>query len=316
MRVYQSLTHGVLLAPLLLHPGGDDPFEAGMRLYREGKYAESVEAFARAAAAAQDRTLPPIYYNKALAAFAAGDPHSALADAERAAAAAAGDLSFLFARDFLRGNVAFERSRALEKESDASLAQPPTPPVPGAQGSKPDPLALLSSAIQEAQGARDAWIEAAQKNISKSPALSSDAARRNVERAILRVEELKKKKEELEKQQKEQSKDSKDGDKNNEDKKNEKPESRPESRPQDSKPESQPSSSDDKQNQDQENKDPKSGDQKQENENNEQKNENDPQDPGRLTKPQIQQILDKLDEKEKQRQKLQKARVIRVPRDW
>lgn len=314
--------------------GGGDPYEEGMRLYADGKYKEAFESFKKAIEKNQN---PPaeLYYNKAVAAFQIGDDHEAEASAEKAAAS--GERKFTNVRDFLRGNIAFRRCENIEKEIDDAKIAPPAPQPPGAPPSAPpDPVAGYERAIAQAESARDAWIAAAagepagvdttKGNATKSNTVKeAGAAARNVERAILKIEELKKKKEEAEKQQKEQQKkDDKNKDDNNKKDEN-KPESRPESRP-DSRPESRP---DQEQKQDpQKNEDQKKQDQQnQQNDPNQQKQDQkqqDPkespeeQDPNKLTQAQIQRMLDKLDDKEKQRQAVMKAkaRVVRVPKDW
>ncbi|MBI3820093.1 MAG: hypothetical protein HY286_15475 [Planctomycetes bacterium] len=314
----------LILAPLMLASAaaGEDPFETGLKLYKEGKFAEALESFKKAEAESKEG-FPELYYNKAVAAYRAGDDHEAEASAERAAAGGGDD--YISARDFLRGNIAFRRAENLEKEAEAP---PPAGPVPpslqngAAAPPAPDPVAIYTRAIGQAEAARDAWIASATKRAASLASAAPGAAERNVERAILKIEELNRKKEEAEKKQKEQKKDDqKKKDDNKKDDK-QKPESRPESRPQDgseSRPESKPSQDQDPQKDKQDPRDPKDNP---EDQNKDQKNEDkqkpEEQDPNKLTQAQIQKMLDKLDDKEKQRLNLMKAkaRVIRVAKDW
>lgn len=319
--------------PLLALPAGGDAFQDGLKLLREGKNKEAFVAFQTAEAEAKDNASPELLFNKALAAYKSGDLHEAEASAEKAAAA--GRAEFVTARDFLRGNIQYQRCEITEKEIDEKWAalnatggnvnpgnvNPNGPPTLGPPAQPSLDLKLYDRAIAEAESARDAWVASA----SAAAAPEAAPALRNTERALLKIEELKKKKEEAEKKAKEQqdqNKDQKDDNKKDDDKNTEsKPESRPDEKPE-SRPESQPSK-------DQENKDPqkKEDDPSQQNDPNDQnkneQKENEAKqqqeaDPTKLTQEQMKRMLDKLDEKEKQRQQLLKARarVLRVPKDW
>lgn len=336
MRFPFVLTLGVLwlAAPPTRAAGGDD-FNEGLRLYRAGKHAEAYEVFKKAAAAGE--ASPELQYNEAISAWQAGLDHEAEAAAEKAAAS--GGSVFVHARDFLRGNIAFRRSGNIEKTADMATAQmsngatgPAGPAGPGnpnnsanpggAPPQPPDPVEAYDRAIAQAEIARDAWIAAANHEPSSLAAPEAGSAARNAERAILKIEELMKKREEAqkekEKQQKEKEQKEKEQDKDkdkdkkddpnkdkdkqdkNEDKKDD-PQSRPESKPSQDQNKKDPS----------EKKDPKPDESKKEQQPQE-------QDPSQLTQAQVQRMLDKLDDKEKQRQMLvrKSARVVRVAKDW
>jgi hypothetical protein len=292
MRVFLLLT--ILCAAFAAGDGFDD----GLRLYKEGKFKESLAAFDKAVQEAGADAAPELYYNQALAALAAGDPVAAAAAAERAAARE--PARFARRRDFVHGNAAFTRCEGVEKEIAAGPVMPQGPQGPSSpivQSMTPNPEAF-DAAIQLAEQARDAWIDAS-KGAEDWP-----AARRNVERALVKIDELRKKKEEAQKQKEEQEKKQQEDDKGDkkDKKKQENPESRPESRPQDEQnPESRPES------------------QPQENPQSRPSNPDEAKpEPKELSQEQLQRLLDKLDEKEKQRLQMLRARMraIRVPKDW
>jgi hypothetical protein len=302
---------------------GGDAFQEGLRLQRAGKYKEALEAWRLAESEAGDDPSAELLFNKALCAFQAGDPHEAEASAEKAAAS--GRPEFVRGRDFLRGNIEFQRCESLERDIDAAWNAQNAPPAPGAAPPSID-LEMYDRAIAQAQLARDSWAAAAGR--AGTPESAAPAVR-NAERAVVKIEELKKKKEEAEKMKKEQAEKNKDQKKDDKNKDSQKPESRPESRPQDgseSRPESQPSEDKDKKDSQpkddskgsENSKDPqnKSDDSKSQPE--ERKPGDESKEPGKLTQEQITRMLDKVNEKEKQRQQLMKARarVIRVPKDW
>jgi hypothetical protein len=272
---------------------GGDSFEEGLRLFRAGQYKESLEAFRKASEESGDDAPAELLFDRALAALATDD----LTDAEQAAerAAARDALGFGRARDFLRGNVAFASCEAAEKAIASPPAGPAVAPPGSAPGAPPEPNpGAYDKPIALAESARDAWIAAA------SAGEDWPAARRNVERALRKIEELKKKKEEEQKKKDEQDK------QKEQDKKSEsRPESQPESRPSDPNQQKQDPNKDQKQPQDSKDKEKKPSQQK-------------PQEQKELSPEQVQRMLDKLDEKEKQRVQLQRARAwsVRVPKDW
>jgi hypothetical protein len=109
-------------------------------------------------------------FDAALAALRAGDLDRARSAAE--AAATEGGPAFAGARDFVRGNVAFARSEAAE----AAAARPGADPT------------TMEAARSFAEDALAAWRSAA------SSRADWPAARRNVERALLRLARLREKK--------------------------------------------------------------------------------------------------------------------------
>ena len=80
-------THALVLCALFLAPTGD-PVEDGLRLYREGRYAEAVAAFRKALEAAPED--PRLNYDLALTCWRAGEHDAAETAAEKAAALADG----------------------------------------------------------------------------------------------------------------------------------------------------------------------------------------------------------------------------------
>lgn len=114
---------------------------------------------------------PELLYNQALAALNAGDLTAAEIAAEKAAAR--GGPRFHALRDFLLGNAAFARCREAELETMRPLA----------------PEAVFDTAMDRAVTAARFWRKAA----ASRP--DWPEARRNVERALLKIEELKNRKE-------------------------------------------------------------------------------------------------------------------------
>ncbi len=152
--------------------GGDDPFTEGLRAYREGRFQQALAAFTEAETAAGADASPALLYDKALAALRIGE--LALAEASVEKAADRGGAEFEALRDFLRGNVAFLRCEQAAMQ---------------ASGPEAEPFAF-DVAIALADTARRSWQLAA----ASRP--DWPAARRNVERALVQLAELEKKKEE------------------------------------------------------------------------------------------------------------------------
>ncbi len=156
----------VLLLPVALLLQGDGAFTRGLDAYRAGRFEEALAAFTEAAGAAGQDVSAELLHDQALAALCAGRFSEAEAAAEQAAAR--GGPPFAALRDFLVGNVAFARC-------ELAAAQ--------ASGPEAEPFAF-DVALGQARRARSAWQRAA---MSRS---DWPAARRNVERALRRLEEL------------------------------------------------------------------------------------------------------------------------------
>lgn len=145
-----------LLGLLLLAAACDGTAE-GRAAWRAGRTRDALAAFAGDS--------PELCYDRALAALELGE----LDVAERAAdEAARADPDFAARRDFLRGNVAFQRS--LRAEADAQRPGAPASALERAQADAEDALAFW----RRAAASRPDWPE----------------ARRNVERALLRLAAL------------------------------------------------------------------------------------------------------------------------------
>jgi hypothetical protein len=154
-----------LAIALLLVAGGTDE---GLRAYREGRFADAQRAFAEAEKREGDGASAELLYDEALAALQAGDLSAAESAAERAAAR--GGARFAAARDFLLGNVAFvrcERAKAVATRPEA------------------EPFAF-DAAIALAETARRRW------QLAAASRADWPEARRNVERALLETETLRK----------------------------------------------------------------------------------------------------------------------------
>ncbi len=146
---------------------GGDLFADGLRAFEQGRFGDALAAFRAAEAAAGDDAPAELLYDEALAALRAGE--LGLADAALRKAAARGAPEVAALCDFLRGNVEFARSELAETRS-------------------PDPsLLALDQAIVDAERAREAWQRAA---VSRA---DWPQARRNVERALLRLDDLQRK---------------------------------------------------------------------------------------------------------------------------
>jgi len=156
----------LLIVVMLL---GSDGFDAGLRAYRENRFREALEKFSGEEIVAGERASAAVMYNRALAALQARELLVAEFSAEKAAAR--GGPAFHPLRDFLFGNTAFSRCAMAEAEADLP---------------DPDPTAL-DRAIAHAATARDSWQRAAMSRPDWP------AARRNVERALLKLAALKEK---------------------------------------------------------------------------------------------------------------------------
>jgi hypothetical protein len=154
------------LAALFAGCGGDPGREA----YAAGRFAEAHDAFV----AAGDDVAPAALVNRAMAGLRAGRLRDA-ADV-LARAIEAGDREVAARATFLRGNVAFAQCELAEKQANTLEAEP----------------FAFDISIRYAQAARDHWREAAMTRDDWP------AARRNVERALLKLYTLERKKREAE----------------------------------------------------------------------------------------------------------------------
>ncbi len=186
--------------------------ERGMQFYKAGKYAEAQAAFV--AALKNEPESAELQWNLALAAWRAGDLATAEVAAEKYAANS-DDVKEEMHRGML-GAIRLAESAEFEAQADAALAAPQPTQRPNAAANPdseeeaPDPLRLLKTALRKAATAKRHFVRGVRANAT--PELL-----RNTERTLRKIDELKKRIEELEKQQQEQQK--KDGDKNPDDKK-------------------------------------------------------------------------------------------------
>jgi hypothetical protein len=159
---------GLALLLLLLPAGGcgAEPFAEGVEAYRDGRPADALEAFARAEALAGDAAGTALLHDRALAALRVGRARDAEISAEKLVARGGpGEAGF---RSFVAGNAAWQRMNRARAEAGLT---------------DPDPTAF-ARAIEHAEAARDAWLEALDARADWA------AARRNVERAQRALEEL------------------------------------------------------------------------------------------------------------------------------
>jgi hypothetical protein len=149
--------------------GGGNPGD-GHRAYVENRFDEAYEAFTEAERSAGEDAPAELLYDRSLAALRSGRIEEAEIAAEKAAVR--GGAAFTALRDFLLGNAAFERCARAEAKATG--------------GTDAAPFALEEALIhvrhaalfwQKAAMSRPDWPE----------------ARRNVERALLKERELKKK---------------------------------------------------------------------------------------------------------------------------
>lgn len=182
--------------------GGDR--ERGMQFYKEGKFQEAQVAFT--AALKGDPDSAELQWNLALAAWRAGDLDTAEVAAEKYAALAT-DAKDELHRGML-GAIRFAEARKFEEQADQAIATAKNQPVqPDPDADEPQkPLPLLEKALQKALSARDHFVRGARAN--PTPEIL-----RNTERALRKIDELKKRIEEQMKQEQ------KEGDKNDDQKK-------------------------------------------------------------------------------------------------
>lgn len=151
---------------ILLVVGGEE-LARGLALYREGRFKEALAAFTAAETAAGPEAPPELIYDRALAALRCGE----LANAEAGAdlAREKGGADFVGRTAFIRGSVAHLRST----QAEATAAEMP----------ESGPTAFDAAIAYEGLALRS-WREAA---LSRA---DWPEARRNVERALIRLEDL------------------------------------------------------------------------------------------------------------------------------
>ncbi|MAB90497.1 MAG: hypothetical protein CMJ90_13705 [Planctomycetes bacterium] len=165
----------ILLCMLLLMPG--DPFADAMRAYEEGRFSDAVKLFLAAESELGEGAPAELLHDLALAALRAGDLRLAESSAEKAVVR--GGPRFVPQRHFILGNVAFKRCLQAEILAGRVEAGP----------------VALDAAILHAETAAESWRRAA---VTRS---DWPAARRNVERALLKLETLRKTRDERRKKQ-------------------------------------------------------------------------------------------------------------------
>jgi len=155
-----------------------DDFTSGVRAYQERRFKEAFDAFCLAEKAEGDNASCELLYNKALAAIRAGKPKAAESAAEMVVSR--GGEKYIKIRDFIFGDTAYLRCLNVEALADMPESMP----------------ALYDHAIHHARTAMSFWKMA----LMGKP--DWPEARRNLERVMLKLNELKKKKEEAEKRKK------------------------------------------------------------------------------------------------------------------
>ncbi len=141
-------------------------FDSAAEAYRDGRFADAHRAFRDSTDAAGAGASAELLYDRALAALRAGDHRDAEASAK--ASAARGGAEFEGLRDFVLGNVAFARCELAEAQAKAVESEP----------------FAFDVALKQAESAR-AGGPAAATTREDWP-----AARRNVERALRKLEQL------------------------------------------------------------------------------------------------------------------------------
>lgn len=145
-------------------------FAAAEQAYREGRFAEAQRAFAALETQAGAAASPELLFDLALAALANGEIELAEASVERAAAR--GDQAFAARRDFVLGNIAWARGQAAAALATQVEAEP----------------FAFRPALMHIEAARNSWLRATLASMQDQA--DRAAARRNVERAMLRLLEL------------------------------------------------------------------------------------------------------------------------------
>ncbi|MBX3462357.1 MAG: hypothetical protein KF830_04245 [Planctomycetes bacterium] len=194
----------LLTAWLAAFAGGDR--EEGLRLYREGRFAEAAQAFRRAVEHEGDSA--ELQWNLALASWRAGDLAAAETAAEKYAA-----LAKDARRDLHRGllgNVRYAEAQALEAGAEALLQGGAPPPAAGT--APPDPLPLLEQALDKVQQAQEHFVAGAVGGPAAALPRNAERALRYAEALQQRIEELKRQRQEQQQEQQQQQQEQPDGD--------------------------------------------------------------------------------------------------------
>jgi len=178
MRLALGILGLSMLGPCVIDTGVDE--------YREARFAKALASFTRAEEQAGASADAPLVFSRALAALQAGDLRTAEFSAEKALVRGGADFEDL--RLFLFANVAIRRSMRAEAEADLRDADP----------------TAFSRAIAHVEEAREMW----KGLVLRTADDDWPAARRNLERALRKLDELEAKREEAEaKQNKKKEKD-------------------------------------------------------------------------------------------------------------
>ncbi|GAB4146963.1 MAG: hypothetical protein Fur0037_15060 [Planctomycetota bacterium] len=110
-----------LIGALVLFQGGD-AFERGRSAYEAGRFSDALALFGQALAEEGDDAPAELWFDHALAALGAGDPKTAAASAERAAAR--GGIAFAAEREFLLGSAAALSSERAAAQARTAEAEP------------------------------------------------------------------------------------------------------------------------------------------------------------------------------------------------
>lgn len=172
----------LLCGLLLLLLQGSEPWADGAAEYRAGRYPQAFAALAAAAREAAPEPPPELLHDLALAALRVGR----FTDAQAAATQMRerGGERFAAAQAFLLGSIGWARSERAEAAARLRDAEP----------------GAWDSAIRGAEQARDGWSAAAASRDDWP------AARRNVERALRRIDELRRAQAEQQREMKRTSK--------------------------------------------------------------------------------------------------------------
>lgn len=188
-------------------PTGRDA--SGAERFAAGDYTGAAVAFEKELQTRKED--PALLYNRALAAFRAGDLSAAEDAIDRYAAAPGGGRVDL--HKGLLGNIRYREAEALRRRASGDAAASPLQPrgQQVAPEQAEDPIELLEAAIGKATAARDTFASAADGK--PEPAIA-----RNLERALRLIAELEKQLEDAKKQRDEQQKqEGKDGDQQKQD---------------------------------------------------------------------------------------------------